>query len=376
MAYILTDDNIELLKIIYEYGGYSRVKNIELIYPGISYSAVHHKLNKLSNMNYLNSKRLKSNSMKEPSSYQITFPTCKLFNNPDSHFRKIHQEEYIYRALIKNYFFCSIHKEFKDVILSENEKRICIFEEGNFNKNLFPMKYNKNNSFIHFEEIVIDFTESTGKQLIYNDEILYNDKSKNVIIVYIDQYYKVPNKQVINLINKYINMINEGGNFNINFLIVTDDKNRDCIYKKFTNAFLENHCYTERISNKLLLYYKDFLLKCKDIKYHKNIISTYENGELKNKVINYISKIPFAKLSNEDDNIISNIKLKSENYILEKVKEIYSKQTDTDAKFVETEKFFNALFVLEFNRFINLGIDIKKKFDIKSCVINERIYEI
>lgn len=376
MGYILTNDNLDLLKIIYEFGGYTRIKNIQLLYPGISNKSLYLKLKKLEDMKYLKSMRLKTNSKKEQITYQITFLTCKLFNNPNSYFRKKHNEEYIYRALIKNYFLFSIYNKLGEIIIGNHDERILLFEEGNFNKELFPKKYNKNESFIHFEEMVIDFTKNKGRKLLFNEQLLYDDNSKNVIIIYVDEYYKEPKKQIIKLINKYINLINTGGNFKINFLVVTDnDNNRNKIYKVEIDKFLEKHYYVERISNKLLTYYKDLLLKFSDKNKHQSITESYKNGSMKEIILNDISKIKLERLNIEDNNIIESVKIMGENYIIDAVKQIVDNHTNIEESFLEIEKLFRKLFLLEYNKYINFGTEMKKKFEIKTYKIDEKIYQ-
>jgi hypothetical protein len=375
MPYILTENNKELLNIIYRYGGYTRLKHLQLIYTGISHSVLYRTMNKLEEMKYLNSKRLKTSSKIESITYQVTFPTCKLFNNPNSYFRKKHQEEYIYRALIKSYFLCSIHNRLSSRILTDNDDKINHFKKGNFSYELFPRKYNGKDYFIHFEETVIDFTEHQGSSIQYKDTLLYDDSDKQSVIIFFDEYYKQPNKQVIKLVNRYINMIKQSGDFTINFLIVVDDDNREEMYKKFINKFITSHVKSDEISDTLLKYYRDILLKFKSVDDREEIINKYNSGELKKEIINHVSKIPFDKLDSYDKEIIDNINLKREQYIFEKIQNIIKVYENVTDSFTDIEYFFLKLFILEYNKYLNFGVNYTKRFDIKTYLIDDKIYQ-
>lgn len=378
IGYILTEDNIELLRIIYSYGGYTRVSHIAKLFPGLSYNSLFVKLNKLEEMKYLTSRRLKNNSKQEQKTYQVTHATCKLFNNPDSYFRKKHQEEYIYRALIKNYFLCTIHRELKECIVTDNEKKISLFEEESFNKALLPRKYNKEESFIHVEETPIDFTKCNNKKLLYNNEVIFNDSLSQIIIVYIDQYYKGPKRQVISLINKYIDLIQSGGNVEINLLIVVDEEVREKQYRAYINKFLDSHGYVEKISTNLLNIYKDFLLKFneKNTGLYKEILDNFKTGKLRESIVNQVSSVEYNKVPYEHERIINNVKLKGDKYILERVKEIVNEDKNKDSSGEKIEKFFNVLFLLEYNKYISFSKEIKRKFDIRLYKIDKAIYQV
>lgn len=376
-GYVLTEDNKELLRIIYSYGGYTRISHIEKLHQGLSHVSLYNKLNKLENMKYLTSRRLKSNSKKEQNTYQVTAATCKLFNNPDSYFKKWHIEEYIYRALIKNYFLCTIHKELKENIVTDNEKKISLFVEESFNKELLPRKYNGEESFIQVEETLIDFTKCNNKKLLYSDEVLFDDSLRQIIVVYIDQTHIEPKKQMISLINKYIALVRNGGNVNLNFLIVVDDEAREKLYKNYINKFLDLHEYID-ISPELLRYYKDFLLTFNknNTELCKKISDSFDGGNFKKNIMENVMKITYNKVPYEHEIIISNVKSKGKNYILERVEELANEEKNRELLGEKVEKFFNILFLLEYNKYISFSKEIAKKFDLKVYKIDKKIHEM
>lgn len=375
---ILTDDNKELLKIIYYYGGYIRVSHLGLIYPNITPTSQFRKLNKLKEMGYLTARRLKTESKKEPITYQVTKPTCRMFFNPDSYYRKKHQEEYIYRALIKSYFCCELHNELGDQILADHDDRVQLFMKGNFNKELFPRKYNKDDSFIHFEEFQINFTQTKGKKLINNDELLYDDLVKRTIIVYIDQYYKNVRKQMITFINKYINLVQSGGDFLIDFLIVVDDEDRKLLYQKEIQDFLKRHVYKDRLSDQLIKYYRDFLVKNyeQDTVKVNEINESYLNGKLKKDILERVSNTNLNIITDQQKSIAQQVNIKGETYIIERLKNIVKTAGNFQAAYDILEQFFNNLFILEYYNYFSLSSgERKKKFDIKVYKIGQKIYQ-
>lgn len=376
IGYTLTNDNYDLLKSIFYFGGYIRVSHLKFLYPDVSFTNQYRKLDRLEKMGYLTSRRLKTNSKQEEKTYQVTKSTCRLFFNPDSYFRKKHKPEYIYRALIKSYFLCSMRPYLDDLILADHEDKEEIFKRGNFNQELFPRKYNKDTSFIHFEETILDFTKNNGKIIKYNDNILFKDNSNSLIVVYVDQYFKDVRNQLNSLINKYINLIKSNGSYNINFLIVVDQDNRYKFYMKAIEKASLGNITKDKISTELINVYKDFKLKVleNDLNSTKIFLNDYKNGKIKDSII-LKSNNMVVPIDNGIKNIINSVKLKGivfvKEYVLEQIK-IKGSFINADA---DCEEFFNLLFYLEYNNIVSFSNSFKKLFDVNVFKIDRKFYE-
>ena len=372
---ILTDDNKKLLELIYYYGGYVRSYHLENIFDGLVHSSIWKKLNKLVEMKYLTTRRIKTNSKREPVTYQVTKPTCRLFLNPDSHYRKKHQEEYIYRALIKSYFCFYNHLDLGSIIIADHNKRVLKFEEGEFNKDFFPKKYNKNVPFLHFEEFILDFTNDRGKKLVYNDEVLYDDSMNSLVLMYVDEYYRDVKKQIYFIINRYIDLINSGGKYSINFLIIVDDAAREDLYNSSIVDFINRYSYKEKISNKLIKIYFDYLMKFYGSDDKKEILKAeYIDGKFKKQILDRVSNTYFSSLNERQLSLLNELKLKREIFIVDKVKN-YITELGVEESNKLIEQFFLDLFLLEYYNHFNLSSDINQKFDIKVYKIDKKIYE-
>jgi hypothetical protein len=376
---ILTEENKNLIKIIYEYGGYIRVSHLDYLYPNLLHDSKLKKLEKLKGMRLLTSRRFKSNSKREPVTYQVTKASCRLFDNPDSYFRKKHQPEYAYRALVKN-CFCLENYKLQDAIITNHDERLNLLIDNQFSKELFPRKYNKESSFEHIEELIINLTDKKGYKIINDDELIFDDNVDRLVLVYIDKYFVAVNKQISTLINRYIDMILRGGNCYVDFLIVVDNDNRKKLYDNAISKFLVKNVYKDRISDittkinmQYLESYYDSINKNDDY----NIISAeYEKGIFKKNIIQRISNICIDSISDYHKAIIEGVNLKGSSYILDRVKEIIKQKGSlVDAK-ADIDRFFNDVYLLEFNNYISLNEGIrKKKFDIKTYLVSKKIYE-
>lgn len=373
---ILTKENTELLKLIYSYGGYVRISHLDHIFAGISHVSKFKKLDKLQTMKYLTCRRLKSDSKREPVTYQVTKSTCRMFLNPDAYIRKKHQEEYIYRSLIKSYFCFQNHNEIGPWIVTDHDARVKLFEDGEFKKDCFPMKHNKDSSFIHFEELVLDFTQKEGKELSYNDRILYDDNISRAVILFVDHYYRDINKQIYFIVNRYLNMINNGGKFQIDFLIIVDDPIRENLYNEAIAKFLERYMQRDRISDLLAKFYFDYL-----VKYHDNDTKTEElkgqflDGTFKRNIIDNIEKNAIRNLTDQQISIQENVALKGVNYIIERTKSIVNDYGGFKNCYEIMSQFYRNLFYLEYYNHIKLDSELRKMFDIKVYKIAEKIYQ-
>ena len=90
----INEKDIELLRHIYGYGGYVRVGFLESDYFDATYSPIYKRIKKLEKANYLKSKKMYTDSCREPLSFQVTGKTCSMFGNSQSHFRKNHKRRF------------------------------------------------------------------------------------------------------------------------------------------------------------------------------------------------------------------------------------------------------------------------------------------
>ncbi len=100
----LNDNDFDLLRKIFEFGGYTTSLSVNAYRNDISSVAVFYILKKLTEGGYLREIPFYSDSRKNALVYQVTSKTCKLFDNPHSYYRKRHEDSYIIRQLIKQHF--------------------------------------------------------------------------------------------------------------------------------------------------------------------------------------------------------------------------------------------------------------------------------
>jgi hypothetical protein len=373
---IFTAQNKNLLKMIYDFGGYIRITHLDCI-SQISHQYKWEMLNKLVEMGYLTARRFRTDSKIEPVTYQVTKPTCAMFNNPDCYFRKKHIVEYAHRALIKSYFCFENYKTLGESFITDNNDKTEFFRNAEFNEAFFPRKTNKGKSFIHFEELAIDFTGNKGNAFTNGGETLYSDDEKKIIIVFIDKYHVPVKKQIALLINRYIDLIRSGGSYRIDFLIVVDSEERKALYKKDIESFINKNVTVDRISNELMNIYWEVLYKTGDEESREELIAIRNNGykALKERITDNSRKINSGVLTAEQINITSQVKLMGETFIKETLKANYTKYSiDEFKKFYKS--FFDNLFYLEFHNHISLDKNaVRSLFDIKVYRIGCTVYD-
>lgn len=232
----LNENDIDLLKKIYEFGGYATSISIAN-YHKIDISNIRRFLHKLTDEGYLKEIKFYSDSRKDVTVYQVTFKTCKMFDNPGSYFRKKHGETYIIRALIKQHFFFEICGGMYKYIVADHEERVRILtEEMGFNMGLLPKKRDGDTASVHVEEYIIDARNIEDGKAIYcpktGEKIIdFNSGNKGVVVVYIDRSTDNYYAQLMSLYNRYKSMI-EQHKVRFQFLIVVDSESRETCYKK------------------------------------------------------------------------------------------------------------------------------------------------
>lgn len=379
LAVNLNDNDKNLLKIIFKYGGYVRIKHIKILYPELADRTLQYRLDKLVKYGYLTKRRFTSASKKEPVTYQVTQAACIACGNPNSTYRRKRPLEYAVRALIKIIFCLEIHKKLESYIITDLNKRKKEFEKAGFITEYFPEKlnYSKSNklsSIVQFEELNIDFRITEGKQIVNEGQILYTDSQKTMIIVHIDQTNVEIKKQLNTLANRYINMINQninGTGFHINFLVVTYEKERKAMYESAINEIQSEYQYTEKISNSSLKIYKEFYEKLakKDSTYSEQfqeVCSKYDSGKLKSEMIERakhynadISKLIYKEIE-------AGLKSDGIEFLLNKIYGAVRQQLSVENARIIVEEYFNLLFYFEIHNILKIdGIVKSSKYDIK-----------
>jgi hypothetical protein len=326
-------------------------------------------------MGYLTARRFRTNSKMEPVTFQVTKPTCAMFYNPDCYFRKKHIVEYAHRALIKSHFCFENYKSLGECFITDNMQKIIFFRNARFNEALFPVKTNKGDSFVHFEELVIDFTKNNGFVLENNGKLLYKDIGQRLIIAFIDKYHVPVKKQIASLVNRYIDLIHSGGDYGIDFIIVVDSEGREELYKSDVESFINKNIKVNRISNELIKIYWEVLYKTEDDITRRDLTDIKNNDykKLKEQILNIIPNID-SELTDEQKAIISQVKIKGETFIKDTLKSYYSNSIESFKRFYK--KFFDNLFFLEYHNYISLSQNaLKPYFDIKVYRIGCSIYD-
>lgn len=246
----LNDNDLDLLRKIFEYGGYTTSLSVNTYRSDITSVAVFYTLKKLTEGGYLKEIPFYSDSRKNALVYQVTAKTCKLFDNPHSYYRKRHEDSYIIRALIKQHFLFEICREFNQSIIAENDKRIrFLAQELGFDEGLLPKKYNKSVPLTHVEEYIIDSRTMQGKELYCKSsgESIYriNEKS-GLIIIHIDKATANVAAQLMSLIERYRPLL-ELNKIKIDFLAVVDSKKREYSYTKAIERIAKQQSLQERL---------------------------------------------------------------------------------------------------------------------------------
>lgn len=204
----------EILKFIYRFGGYTKVENVQN-YFNYQYRNAVKRLQRLEEMNYINSFKLGSNSKRYPNIYKVGYKTASLFENRGSYKAKSHKEEYIKRMILLNTFFSKNPSKY---YLTEHAEKISYLIESGFNPENFPKKFS---NIPHIEEI-----------------LEMKNENKYIGFYYIDNVYISVESQIKELLKKYDTMIL---NHSVKFNIIVEDENRQGIFIEFINRKLADN---------------------------------------------------------------------------------------------------------------------------------------
>ena len=232
----LNDDDINLLKKIFEYGGYATCPSINNYRTDRNQCNNRRFLYRMVENGYLKANPFYSDSYRDVIVYQVTAKTCKLFGNPDSYYRKKHSEQYIIRTLIKQHFIFEISKSFDNNILSLHEDRLDVLTKNiGFDMALLPKKRDDNTLSTHVEEYIIDVRglEQGNLACSKTGEVLFDFKTspRGIIIVYIDRSEVNYYTQLMNLYQRYKAMLDKEL-VKMDFIIVVDSEERQASYIK------------------------------------------------------------------------------------------------------------------------------------------------
>lgn len=247
----LNEKDLDLLQKILEYGGYATSFSLCSYRNDISTVAVFYILKKLTDGGYLKAIPFYSDSRRNVSIYQVTAKTCKLFDNPDSYYRKKHEDTYIIRSLIKGHFLFEITKDFESAVVVEHEKKLQLLNgDMNFALELLPKKYNKGTPLIHVEEVILDLRQTQNHTLfcIESRKICTLPYNKGILIVHTDKSSANVTAQLLTLMERYKPLL-ELAQLPVDFLIVTDSKKREYSYQ---NAIDRVFYSTSQIQQELI----------------------------------------------------------------------------------------------------------------------------
>jgi len=245
----LNEKDQDILWKIFEYGGYTSSISLCNYRDDISSVAVFYNLKKYTDGGYLKAIPFYSDSRRNAIVYQITAKTCKLFDNPDSYYRKKHEDAYIIRALIKGHFLFEISKDFGFVVIAEHEKKLQLLNgEMNFALEMLPKKYNKGVSLVHVEEVILDMRQMQNKDLfcINSGKICNPSDNKGIMIVHTDKSSANAAAQLLTLVERYRPLL-ELMQVPIDFLVVTDSKKREYSYQKAIDRMLNSPAYIQEM---------------------------------------------------------------------------------------------------------------------------------
>jgi hypothetical protein len=358
MGLIFTAKDKELLEMIFNYGGYIKANILPYFYKDLSIRTCQNKLKRLSDLGYLKVKHFSNDRLtslkREGFLYQVTNKTCKHFNNNNSYFRKPHKSEYINRALLKSKFLFENANEFKNYYITDFFKKTEIFLKNNFNPELLPRKYNSGDSFVHIEETLINI-----------DNIEFLNFKNSICICYFDKYYIDTNKQIYNIMNKYINL---KGDRNLSILIITDNENR---YESYKYGIKNLKIKRLKTYNKtLLLYYKEHMKAFSKFKdYSKeNIEEEYKKNKLKKIISKKTADFDLKSMDVEGykSRLNSIDKIKSE------IKSIMiNSSISTEDKFNKIDNLLLELIYLDYENRIFLDDNDKHDINIDSYLISD-----
>lgn len=263
MNHSLSIDEYQLLKAIYDSGGYTSTFAVKEFSPDIDISTIRKQLNRIADKGYLKQVQI-SDSLREIIPYQVNSKTCKLFQNPNSHLRKKHNINYIVRALIKNHLYFELYKDFSEYIITNNTDRISLLIDSiGFDNSLLPHKFNKGTGFIHVEELILNLLESSNLKLKSKtaDNLIYDEITGKLIFLYIDKYEANPTSQLKSLINRYKPLL-KLNKVDISFIVITDSEIRETLYKSaIKRIFSNNISPSNRIPGKVIEYHTQVLEK-------------------------------------------------------------------------------------------------------------------
>lgn len=362
----LNDDDMDLLKKIFEFSGYTTAFSLGNYKEDRDISNNRRFLYKLVEGRYLHQIQFYSDSDRDIMIYQVTAKTCNLFNNPHSYFRKKHDDTYIIRALIKQHFFFEICKDYCPCIVTENSKRIRLLSDGlGFDKELLPRKYNADSSFIHVEEYILDLRNTNGCFLLCraNKKNIFQDTNSKIFFIYIDKYQSNPVPQLLSLIERY-KMLVHLEKIKIGFLIIVDIEAREKQYRKaisthFHQSLNDNMVYD--IPQNIINLHLRILEEKLDVG-HDRILTL--DSEIKDKY-----SVPFIITANDLDSIpVNDIRLHGIKAVYKLTGKILDVNISLDAKREGIHQLFSRLYKLySAGRFLQTN-----NYDIRIYRINRR----
>lgn len=279
----MKDIEYTILKLIYQYGGYSRIYHLNAVINEVSYNQLYKILSGLVSNGYLEVMKFQSTSSRESNTYKITYKTCALFGDNNSFLRKEHSIATSFRYLIMNQFSLTYHEVLNQSLQSKLSDKVALLRRD-FAEEDIPNKTIRGKMTHIFEEYIID-GRRLFEPLIDYDDIDISRQSYDYIVVAFDKPDYPPDKFVKKTINTFSAML-ENTDAKLGFIFVFDTTGRIEVYKKSKvhlntrNKYAEISFLTDFIYNQMLLKGTISELHGQDlIDFRKILISNSKNQE-------------------------------------------------------------------------------------------------
>ena len=368
----LSENDIELLRFVYNCGGYVMRKHVDG-YTGKDTTWNYRRLQKLVDLGFL--KVHYGERHVDPDVYQVTAPTCGLFLNRDSYYRKRHDHLYICRALLKAWFVTE-QRVLQPAFLFHHDDRLRFFTERGFNARWFPTKKDRNGYTVHFEELALDFSSDRGLTLKNGGQVLFDDTDKKLIMIYFDKP-QISNVryQIQMFLKRYLSLMD--GPLPLVFLVVTDNEARAKRYAKnaeilsemsdgFSVAAIPQTLFDTYIGfwNS---YYKNNHLEGEYEKFKQRTV----DADFKNSTFEIAKNTPLGTLTERDKKTLQILTDEPANGPAIIIKELL--QTDSEDRMNRIKKTFDRMFQLYAHGEIG-PISQLKNIDLKAYQINATVF--
>jgi hypothetical protein len=284
----------------------------------------------------------------DPDVYQVTAPTCGLFLNRDSYYRKRHDHLYICRALLKAWFVTE-QRLLQPAFLFHHDDRLRFFTERGFNARWFPTKKDRNGYTVHFEELALDFTANQGLKLQDDGRVLFDDNDKKLIMIYFDKP-QIGNVryQIQMFLKRYLNLMD--GPVPLVFLVVTDNEARAKRYAKNAELLSEMAdgfgvtAIPQTLFDTYVGFWNSYYRNNRLEDEHGNFKQRIMDANFKNNTFEIAKNTPLGTLTERDKKMLQILTKEPTNGAAILIKQLL--QTDEEDRMNRIKKTFDRMFQL------------------------------